>query len=182
MQNRFSQTQFGLLLMAGITPMVAYAEIYLDETQAVDAIFQAHGRSHLFKRKTFELSAEEIKKIEEVSGEKVRHPSVIALVNDTKEILLIDQVLGKHEFITYAVGITPEKKIKGIEVMEYRETYGGGVRKPEWRKQFVDKDSNSALRLDKDIINLSGATLSSSHITGGVRRILQTYEVIRTRI
>jgi hypothetical protein len=29
--------------------------------------------------------------------------------------------------------------------------------------------------------NISGATLSSAHVTNGVRRVLQTYELLKNR-
>ncbi len=34
------------------------------------------------------------------------------------------------------------------------------------------------LKLTEDIQNISGATLSSKHITDGVRRLLATYELV----
>jgi hypothetical protein len=72
--------------------------------------------------------------------------------------------------------------VKAIEIMEYRETYGNQVKGIDWRKQFVGKDSSAKLKVSEDIVNISGATLSSTHVTAGVKRILQTYEVIKNRI
>jgi hypothetical protein len=73
--------------------------------------------------------------------------------------VLVDEVVGKHERITYAVGVGT----------------GGEVRDPRWRAQFVGKRRDSPLRLDDDIQNISGATLSCRHITAGVRRLLELY-------
>ena len=87
-------------------------------------------------------------------------------------------MLGKHEFITYALGLTAEGSVKQIEVMDYRETYGSEVRNEKWRAQFAGKNSKSKLILDEDIKNISGATLSSRHITDGVKRILALYELV----
>jgi Na+-transporting NADH:ubiquinone oxidoreductase subunit NqrC len=56
--------------------------------------------------------------------------------------------------------------------MDYRESRGGEVRDPRWRAQFSGKSSGSALRLDSDIQNISGATLSCRHITEGIKRLL----------
>jgi FMN-binding protein len=44
-------------------------------------------------------------------------------------------------------------------------------------EQFVGKTASAPLKLDADIRNISGATLSSRHVTEGVRRLLATYEV-----
>jgi Na+-transporting NADH:ubiquinone oxidoreductase subunit NqrC len=92
--------------------------------------------------------------------------------------LIVDRVIGKHEFITYALALGADGTIRGVEILDYRETYGGEIRNPNWRRQFVGKRPGSLLRLDKDIKNISGATLSSRHVTDGVRRLLATYELL----
>jgi uncharacterized protein with FMN-binding domain len=89
---------------------------------------------------------------------------------------VVDRVVGKHEFITIAVGINANGAVKQIEIMEYRESYGYEVRDAAWRAQFVGKNANSPLQLNADIKNISGATLSSKHVADGVKRILQKYE------
>lgn len=91
-------------------------------------------------------------------------------------VVVIDRVLGKHEYIKYAVGITSRGTIKQIEILEYNESYGYEVREASWRAQFIGKSAASPLQLNKDIKNISGATLSSKHITDGVRRVLQMYQ------
>lgn len=85
---------------------------------------------------------------------------------------MVDEVIGKHELITYAVGIGADGAVRGVEIMDYRESRGGEVRDPRWRAQFNGKRNASALRLDDDIQNISGATLSCRHITEGVKRLL----------
>jgi Na+-translocating ferredoxin:NAD+ oxidoreductase RnfG subunit len=90
-------------------------------------------------------------------------------------VFVVDRVIGKHEFITMAVGINANGTVKQIEIMNYRESYGYEVRDASWRAQFVGKSANSQLELDADIKNISGATLSSKHVTDGVKRILQKY-------
>ncbi len=47
----------------------------------------------------------------------------------------------------------------------------------QWRAQFVGKTSKSTLKLDRDVKNISGATLSCRHITDGVKRLLAFYEI-----
>jgi Na+-translocating ferredoxin:NAD+ oxidoreductase RnfG subunit len=80
--------------------------------------------------------------------------------------------------ITYAVALTPDGAVKRVEVLEYRETYGGEIRNPAWRQQFVGKRFGSQLQLGKDIKNISGATLSSRHVTDGVRRLVATWQLL----
>ncbi|MGA0241629.1 MAG: FMN-binding protein [Candidatus Marinamargulisbacteria bacterium] len=89
---------------------------------------------------------------------------------------ILDQVIGKHENIDIAIGIDANGAIQGVEVLEYRETYGDAVRHPAWLAQFLGKTGKKILKLDRDIKNISGATLSSRHITDGVNRWLATWE------
>jgi Na+-translocating ferredoxin:NAD+ oxidoreductase RnfG subunit len=90
---------------------------------------------------------------------------------------MVDRVVGKHEFITYALALGADGTVRGVEILDYRETYGGEIRNPNWRRQFVGKRPGSQLQLDKDIKNISGATLSSRHVADGVRRLLVTYQM-----
>ena len=89
--------------------------------------------------------------------------------------LLVDQVIGKAEAITYALALDAHGAVTRLEVLEYRETHGGEIRLPAWRKQFVGKTAADPVRLDADIHNISGATLSCRHVTDGVRRLLSLH-------
>ena len=95
--------------------------------------------------------------------------------------LFVDRVLGKHEYITYAVALDASGTVRGLEILDYRETYGGEIRNPRWRQQFVGRRLAASLRLGQDIRNISGATLSCRHVTDGVRRILATFELVYRR-
>jgi Na+-translocating ferredoxin:NAD+ oxidoreductase RnfG subunit len=90
--------------------------------------------------------------------------------------LIIDRVIGKHEYIKFALGINANGTIKQIEILEYSESYGYEVREAGWRAQFVGKSATSPLQLNVDIRNISGATLSSRHLTEGVKRVMTMYQ------
>jgi Na+-translocating ferredoxin:NAD+ oxidoreductase RnfG subunit len=88
---------------------------------------------------------------------------------------IFDRVVGKHLYIDYAVALTPTGEVHSVEILQYRESYGGEVRSPSWLAQFVGKTSASPLKVNGDIRNIAGATLSSQHVTEGVKRVLATY-------
>jgi len=90
-------------------------------------------------------------------------------------LFVVDHVIGKHLYIDYAVALDPTGRVTRVEILQYRESYGGEVREPGWLAQFVGKTSGSPLKVGGDIRNISGATLSSLHVTEGVKRILATY-------
>jgi Na+-translocating ferredoxin:NAD+ oxidoreductase RnfG subunit len=88
---------------------------------------------------------------------------------------VFDRVIGKHLYIDYAVALSPAGAVQRVEILEYRESYGGEIRNQSWLAQFVGKTSASPLKVNSDIRNISGATLSSMHVTEGVKRVLAAY-------
>jgi hypothetical protein len=90
-------------------------------------------------------------------------------------LFVVDHVVGKHLYIDYAVALDTSGRVMRVEILQYRESYGGEVREPGWLAQFIGKASGSPLKVGSDIRNISGATLSSLHVTEGVKRILATY-------
>jgi len=90
-------------------------------------------------------------------------------------LVVVDHVIGKHLYIDYAVALAPGGRVQRVEILAYRESYGGEIRSPSWLAQFVGKTSGSALKVGSDIRNISGATLSCAHVTEGVKRIVAAY-------
>jgi len=93
--------------------------------------------------------------------------------------VVVDEVVGKFELITYAVGLSLDGAVKQVEILSYRESHGGEIRLPAWRRQFVGKTATAPLRVGEDIANISGATLSCQHVTEGVRRIVAVVDLAR---
>jgi Na+-translocating ferredoxin:NAD+ oxidoreductase RnfG subunit len=151
----------------------AYAATYLTVEQAQQSIFPGQKLSQSFVT----LTSEQAREIERRSDAKVRHKEVQLWKASGGGYFIVDEVVGKHEFITYAVGLNADGTVKQIEIMTYRESYGYEVRNADWRAQFVGKNASAPLKLSQDIKNISGATLSCRHITDGVKRILATYEI-----
>jgi Na+-translocating ferredoxin:NAD+ oxidoreductase RnfG subunit len=84
----------------------------------------------------------------------------------------VRNVKGKDQPITFLVAIDPANSLKDIDVLVYREPYGGEVAYEPWRKQFREKTTAAPLVVGKDIRNISGATISSHSVTLGVRKTL----------
>jgi len=93
--------------------------------------------------------------------------------------VVVDEVIGKFERITYAVGMNADGSIRQVEVLSYRESHGHEIRLPAWRKQFVGKTAAAPLQVGEDIANISGATLSCTHLTEGVRRSRSSQTTLR---
>jgi len=91
-----------------------------------------------------------------------------------------DHVVGKHLLIDYTVAIGADGRVRRVDILNYRESYGGEVHDPNWLAQFVGKSSQNEVRVNGDIRNISGATLSSTHLAEGVKRVL-TYHASHFR-
>jgi Na+-translocating ferredoxin:NAD+ oxidoreductase RnfG subunit len=161
-----------------LTAQPARAVQYLDVEAAQRALFADATR---LEPVPISLSEEQRKAIQKASG--TRTPIPVDKVwrawrdDDLLGWFIVDEVYGKHEFITYAAGIDASGAVAGIEIMDYRETHGGQVREPSWRRHFHGKRSSDTIELDEDIPNISGATMSCKHITEGMRRLLTLYDV-----
>ncbi len=92
---------------------------------------------------------------------------------------IFDRVIGKHLYIDYAVALDPGGRIRQVDILAYRESYGGEIRSPSWLAQFAGKTAGSPLQVGNDIRNISGATLSSHHVTEGVKRIMSIANRLR---
>ncbi|MBL4839060.1 MAG: FMN-binding protein [Kordiimonadaceae bacterium] len=164
------------LLFAGLLfrPKVVWAKEYLTPDQARkliwgDKAFAAHPVT---------LTKPQMKSIKKASKTRVRNKKLNAFKSAENDWFLLDQVVGKHEFIDIGVGIDGLGKVKGIEILEYRETYGYEIANPKWRAQFTGRDSSEHLKLDKQVKNISGATLSCRHITDAINRLTHTWDQV----
>ena len=165
-------TQWLWLPVAAIST-TAYAATYFTTEQAQQAIFPGKMMTAAFVA----LSDAQARQIEKASGVNVRTRDVKAWKVEGGGMFVLDEVVGKHEFISYAVGIGADGRVVGVEIVDYRESYGYEVRNAEWRAQFIGRSAADPLQLTRDIRNVSGATLSCKHVTDGVKRVLATYAV-----
>ncbi|GAB6196010.1 FMN-binding protein [Lysobacter xanthus] len=176
MARRF-ELQWLLPATAALVAAPVAATTYLSVEQAQQALWPGHA----LRPVAVTLTPEQAKAVQRASGLRVRDPALRVWQAANGGWFYVDQVLGKHEMITYALAIDAAGAVSGLEILDYRETYGGQVRNPKWRQQFVGKKAGAPLKLDVDIVNLSGATLSSAHITEGVRRLLATHALVVAR-
>jgi len=170
----------GLALAAlGILTQSARAEQYLSIKDTQKICFPAADR---FEAETIRFTAEQKTAIEKKSGVKVlnRGNRLWTAWEGTNRlgVLIADHVLGKHEIIDYAVALDLSGVVLQVEVLEYRESHGYEIRGAKWRDQFKGKTAGSPLKLNDDIFNISGATISCRHVAEGIRRVLATYELV----
>lgn len=168
-----------LVVPALVLAAPAYAATYHTVESAQRACFPDGGE---FSRAEVKLTKEQMKTIEKVSGVRPRVAEQkvwrVTKAGALAGWFLVDDVIGKHEFITYALALQPDGSVRSVEVMDYRENYGSEIRQADWRRQFVGQRNGAKLKLEADIKNISGATLSCRHLTEGVKRLLATHDLI----
>ena len=161
----------GLAMMSA--PIIAHAKIYVSVEQAQKILIP----NKVLTKTPIIITDDLQEKMRMASS--IRHPfqgDRIWRASDGSW-LVIDEVVGKHEMITYAVAMNSNGSISGIEILEYVESYGYEVAEAQWRKQFIGKTANDPIKLNQDIQNIGGATLSCKHLTDGVKRVAVLYEL-----
>jgi Na+-translocating ferredoxin:NAD+ oxidoreductase RnfG subunit len=158
----------------------ASATQYATQDEAAKRCFP---QATAFKEFTAQLTPDEMRAVAATAGMPARSATwALMLALDGDELLgvvVFDGVIGKYELIDYAVGISADGKVRAVEILNYRESHGYEVRLPAWRKQFVGKGADAKLRVGEDIANISGATLSATNITDGVRRIVAVVATLK---
>lgn len=165
------------LLVAGtsvfwVRPAAAQATYFT--ARGVLADFFPKSQSVTFQR--FELNTEQRAQLARRLGYELQKPAYTIYIAKTGETIdgyaVLDEEMGQHQPITFAVKLSAQGLVQRQEIMVYRERFGDEVRDSRFRQQFIGKDVSSALRPGEEIIAVSGATISSRAMAIGVRRAL----------
>ncbi|RDI19632.1 Na+-translocating ferredoxin:NAD+ oxidoreductase RnfG subunit [Pseudacidovorax intermedius] len=160
--------------LAPTAPVYAAARIYVSVEQAQRDLFGSQSLA------AFPVVLTPAQQDEVRAASSVAHPFQGSRIWKAADggWFVVDEVVGKHEMITYAVALDGQGRVRRVEVLEYHESYGYEVAEPQWLHQFEGKDGAAPLKLGKDVENISGATLSAKHLTDGVKRVLAVYGLV----
>ena len=161
-----------------LPPQVVIAADYLTVEQTQRALFP---QADAFREVVLTLTPAQHERVAGLAGEQPPHRSLRAFKALRGEEVLgyvfVDEVIGKEDFITYAAAIDAAGTLGPLEVLSYRESHGGEIRSEAWRRQFSGRADLGALRVQTDIKNIAGATLSCEHVTQGVRWLYALWQV-----
>ena len=79
---------------------------------------------------------------------------------------------SKTDTFEYLVVFDPSLIVKKVNVLVYREDYGGEIGSNRWLRQFVGKARSTELTVGKNIAAISGATISVYSMTNAVNQLL----------
>lgn len=152
---------------------MSMAEVYLSEEEAVKLMFP---KSEHIKKDLLRVPADRKLAIEERIGWKFPEDSFEVYIGETGTQVdgyaLVQNTIGKHKPMTYMVGVDNRGHISNIELLIFREARGSEVRQKRFNSQYEGKTVLDPVRLNKDIINISGATMSVRSMTAGIKRVL----------
>jgi hypothetical protein len=167
----------GALAVAAPVQIVVATE-YLSIEAAQKTLFPQADR---FNEVVLSLSPAQRDRVAALAGPQPPHRSVRAWRalhgGELLGFVFVDEVIGKEDFITYAVSVDASGRLSAPEVLAYRESHGGEIRNAAWRRQFTGRQRLDQLHVQTDIKNIAGATLSCEHVTQGVRWLVALWQV-----
>ena len=87
----------------------------------------------------------------------------------------VRNVRGKEQPITYLVALDNGLTLRDVDVLIYREAYGGEIAYEPWRKQFRGRTPQDTLEVGRTVRGISGATISVNAVTLGIRQALADF-------
>jgi Na+-translocating ferredoxin:NAD+ oxidoreductase RnfG subunit len=152
-------------------------DVYLTEEEALKILFP---KTQKIQAEELRLTPDQKLRIQDRIGWKFPEESFRAFKAETDGTVdgyaVIQETIGKHRPITYIVGITPQGKVFDVEIMVYRESKGSEVRRKRFNAQYEGKTAQDPISINKDIINITGATMSVRSVSAGVKRALVLVE------
>lgn len=150
-----------------------HAEVFMNEEEAVTLMLP---KSQRIRRELIRLTQEKKALIEDRIGWRFPEESFEVYIGETGDKVdgyaMLHNTIGKHRHMTYMVGVDGEGRCTNVELLVFREAKGSEVGKKRFNSQYEGKTVSDPIRINKDIINISGATMSVRSISAGVKRVL----------
>jgi hypothetical protein len=150
-----------------------HAEVFMTEEEAVKIMLP---KSQRIRKEMLRLSQEQKELVEQRIGWKFPEESFEVYIGETGDKVdgyaMVHNTIGKHKHMTYMVGVDARGRCVDVELLVFREAKGSEVGKKRFNSQYEGKTVLDPIRINKDIINLSGATMSVRSISAGVKRVL----------
>jgi hypothetical protein len=152
---------------------MSMAEVFMTEDEGVKIMFP---KSERVRKDLIRLNPEKKTQIEERIGWKFPEEEFEVYIGETGTRVdgyaMVQNTIGKHKPMTYMVGVDGHGSISDIELLVFREARGSEVRQKRFNSQYEGKTVLDPVRINKDIINISGATMSVRSMSAGIKRVL----------
>ena len=181
-QIRFIQALvFSIICLQFFWGENVYSQDIKETTEAI--FYRTFGDDIEFNLQKYTLPKELKTEIEKIAEQKFFGDFIyiykITKSDTTIAFGFLDNVYGKSLPITFLVILDKKGSIVSTDILKYREPYGGAVKDRNWNNQFSGLNSDSDYKVGKNIISISGATISVNSVTKGIRKITILYEKIQ---
>ncbi|THI84818.1 MAG: FMN-binding protein [Nitrospira sp. CG24A] len=150
-----------------------HAEVFMTEDEAVKIMLP---KSERVRKAVIRLSQEKKDVVEQRIGWKFPEESFEVYIGETGDTIdgyaMVHNTIGKHKHMTYMVAVDNEGACTDVELLVFREAKGSDVGRKRFNAQYEGKTVSDPIRINKDILNISGATMSVRSISAGVKRVL----------
>ncbi|HEY5627857.1 MAG TPA: FMN-binding protein [Nitrospira sp.] len=150
-----------------------HAEVFMSEEEAAKILLP---NSQRIRKDVIRLTPEQKELIEQRIGWKFPENLFDVYIGETGNKIdgyaMVHNTIGKHKHMTYMVGVDDRGTCTAVELLVFREAKGSEVGKKRFNVQYEGKTVHDPIRINKDIINISGATMSVRSISAGVKRVL----------
>lgn len=85
---------------------------------------------------------------------------------------VIHEEIGKFKPFKFIVGLEPNGAVRRVAILSYRESRGGEIARRRFLSQYPGKRASDPIRLNRDILGISGATMSVNSLNAGVKKVL----------
>jgi thiamine biosynthesis lipoprotein ApbE len=148
-------------------------QTYLTEEQALSLVFPECDE---IVTDEFVMTPEEKNSLEKLLSRRLYEDGFKTYIGrkngNIQGYAIITEEIGKFHPFTFVVGVGVDGKISNVAVLVYRESRGGEIAKKRFLYQFMGKSFKNPIRINKDIINVTGATMSVQCMCAGVRKVL----------
>ncbi len=149
------------------------SQVYLTEEQALREVFP-HCDEILFN--VVPLTKEEKSQLQNKLRRKIYEDFFVVYMGikagEVTGYAIVTEEIGKFHPYTFIVSVDLKGKIDKIAILVYRESRGSEIAKKRFLYQFKGKSLKNKIRINRDIINISGATMSVVTMCKGVKKIL----------
>ncbi len=148
-------------------------EEFMTEEEAVKTILP---KSQRVRKELIRLTQDRKELIEQRIGWKFPEDSFDLYIGQTGDTIdgyaMVHHTIGKYKPMTYMVGVDAKGFCTDVELLVFRDAKGSEVRTKRFNSQYDGKTVTDPIRINKDIINISGATMSVRSMSAGVKRVL----------
>ena len=167
-----------LLLALALLASAASAKVFYAKDEALHLAFPDADK---VEARDFFLTPEQRTAIEERAKSKLDSDLLTVYVGQRDGAVQGYAMLDTHTVRTlpetFLVVVSPQGTVAATHLLAFYEPleYSPPVR---WLEQFHDATLTDDLRVGRGIVAITGSTLTSEAVTGGVRRALAIYDVL----